>query len=153
MVRGVQAERNFLLATCTANYLIPADFAVEVGSIPLVVVKYLFISNRLFRNSAWREMRTFLSQSRALFIHSSNHNHPKYVHNRSWGTDRWAIRWRNLNAMATLATKQALHTFVIWAPDYTDEGAFSRRLSVREQHLANLKARAGFVTVGYFSHH
>jgi len=102
--------------------------------------------SHLYYYSPRSEMRTFLSQSRALFIHSNNHSRPKYVHNRPWEPYRWATRWRDLNAMATSATTQALHTFVIWAPDYTDEEAFSRRLAVREQHLVNLKARGSYVT-------
>jgi hypothetical protein len=32
-----------------------------------------------------------------------------------------------------------LHTFMVFAPDYADEGALQRRLKVREQHLANAK--------------
>ncbi|KDQ09787.1 hypothetical protein BOTBODRAFT_116673 [Botryobasidium botryosum FD-172 SS1] len=32
------------------------------------------------------------------------------------------------------------HTFIIWAPDCTDAEAFSRRMSVREEHLAGVKA-------------
>lgn len=41
-----------------------------------------------------------------------------------------------------------LKPFVIWAPDYTDEGAFDRRLAVREKHLATAKDNeaAGYVT-------
>jgi hypothetical protein len=57
--------------------------------------------------------------------------------------------------MATPATNPALHTFVIWAPDYTDDEAFSRRLAVRPQHLARAaenKAK-GYLTVRYFSLH
>lgn len=30
--------------------------------------------------------------------------------------------------------------FFVYAPDYTDEEAFNRRLSVREQHIAGVKA-------------
>ncbi|KZT65387.1 hypothetical protein DAEQUDRAFT_676885 [Daedalea quercina L-15889] len=32
-----------------------------------------------------------------------------------------------------------LHKFAVWAPDMTDPEAFSRRMSVRESHLANAK--------------
>ena len=28
------------------------------------------------------------------------------------------------------------HKFIVWAPDYDDAEAYSRRLKVREQHLA-----------------
>ncbi|KAK7018201.1 YCII domain-containing protein [Favolaschia claudopus] len=38
--------------------------------------------------------------------------------------------------MATTTTP-ARHTFFVYAPDKTDEGATERRLAVREQHLAN----------------
>ncbi|KZT69326.1 hypothetical protein DAEQUDRAFT_669892 [Daedalea quercina L-15889] len=30
-----------------------------------------------------------------------------------------------------------LHKFAVWAPDMTDPEAFSRRMAVRESHLAN----------------
>lgn len=30
-----------------------------------------------------------------------------------------------------------MHTFVVYAPDKTDEGAYERRLSVRAKHLEN----------------
>lgn len=32
-----------------------------------------------------------------------------------------------------------LHKFAVWAPDMTDPEAFSRRMAVRETHLANAK--------------
>ncbi|KLO12330.1 hypothetical protein SCHPADRAFT_915678 [Schizopora paradoxa] len=40
--------------------------------------------------------------------------------------------------------------FMVYAPDMTDEGAFQRRLSVREKHLADAKAKhvTGFVKLG-----
>lgn len=31
------------------------------------------------------------------------------------------------------------HVFVIWAPDYTDKDALTRRLAVREKHLHETK--------------
>jgi len=43
-----------------------------------------------------------------------------------------------------------LYKFAIWAPDYTDEECLSRRLSVRERHLANAKVmeEAGVLKLG-----
>jgi len=57
--------------------------------------------------------------------------------------------------MATSATATTLHTFVIWAPDYTDEDALNRRLAVREQHLAKIQENRakGYVTVRWFTLH
>ena len=34
---------------------------------------------------------------------------------------------------------RSLHQFVVYAPDYTDEGALQRRLDVREKHLGVAK--------------
>jgi hypothetical protein len=38
--------------------------------------------------------------------------------------------------------------FVVWAPDYTDDEAFNRRLAVRPQHLAGHEAnvKSGYLT-------
>lgn len=33
------------------------------------------------------------------------------------------------------------YQFMVYAPDMTDEGAFQRRLSVREKHLAGAKSQ------------
>lgn len=35
--------------------------------------------------------------------------------------------------------KPATHTFVVFAPDYTDAEALSRRMAVRPAHLENAK--------------
>jgi uncharacterized protein YciI len=40
--------------------------------------------------------------------------------------------------MSTAAEPQK-HVFLVYAPDKTDSEALQRRLSVREQHLANAK--------------
>ncbi|PVF99401.1 hypothetical protein CPB86DRAFT_703313 [Serendipita vermifera] len=37
--------------------------------------------------------------------------------------------------LATDEAKPALHTFIVWAPDYTDDDAFNRRMAVRGQHM------------------
>ena len=39
-------------------------------------------------------------------------------------------------------------TFIAWCPDYADEGAFSRRMSVRPAHLEGIQKH---VAGGYFS--
>ncbi|VDB83319.1 unnamed protein product [Peniophora sp. CBMAI 1063] len=38
-------------------------------------------------------------------------------------------------------------TFIAWCPDYTDEGAFARRMSVRPLHLEGIHKH---VAAGYF---
>ncbi|KAG2052425.1 hypothetical protein BDR06DRAFT_1056962 [Suillus hirtellus] len=38
-----------------------------------------------------------------------------------------------------MSSTPSLPKFVIWAPDYTDEGALERRLAVRPAHLENAK--------------
>jgi hypothetical protein len=50
--------------------------------------------------------------------------------------------------LATDETKPALRTFVIWAPDYTDEHAFNRRMAVRDNHMVKAmeNVKAGFFT-------
>jgi uncharacterized protein len=50
--------------------------------------------------------------------------------------------------LATDETKPALRTFVIWAPDYTDEDAFNRRMAVRDNHMVKAmeNVKAGFFT-------
>lgn len=47
-----------------------------------------------------------------------------------------------------MATSSDLQLFIIWAPDCTDEDAFSRRMAVREQHLARAaeNKKKGYVT-------
>lgn len=44
-------------------------------------------------------------------------------------------------------SKPQTYSFLVYAPDYTDADALSRRLAVREQHLANAKAaiQSGFL--------
>ncbi|KAL7277554.1 hypothetical protein ACG7TL_008477 [Trametes sanguinea] len=51
------------------------------------------------------------------------------------------------NGTTNATTQQLRHTFIVYAPDMTDEGAFHRRLSVREQHLndARLNSTAGTI--------
>lgn len=39
----------------------------------------------------------------------------------------------------TLASMSTKYTFMLYAPDYTDPDAFSRRMAVRPTHLANAK--------------
>lgn len=41
--------------------------------------------------------------------------------------------------MSTAATGDEKHLFVIWAPDYADEGALARRLKARPAHLERWK--------------
>jgi len=41
-----------------------------------------------------------------------------------------------------------MHTFVVYAPDKTDEGAVARRLSVRNQHLEVAKERHEVIKIG-----
>ena len=36
----------------------------------------------------------------------------------------------------------ARHKFIVYAPDMSDEGAFQRRLSVRQSHLDNATTQA-----------
>ena len=43
----------------------------------------------------------------------------------------------HLAAMST--SGPTLYKFAVWAPDATDPEAFSRRMAVRESHLANAK--------------
>ncbi|KAG2153631.1 uncharacterized protein EDB93DRAFT_1133837 [Suillus bovinus] len=38
-----------------------------------------------------------------------------------------------------MSSTPSLPKFVVWAPDYTDEGALQRRLAVRPAHLENIK--------------
>ncbi|OJA10531.1 hypothetical protein AZE42_01692 [Rhizopogon vesiculosus] len=44
----------------------------------------------------------------------------------------------------------SLPRFVVWAPDYTDDGALQRRLAVRPSHLENIQAltRQGILRIG-----
>ena len=37
------------------------------------------------------------------------------------------------------STAPSLPKFVVWAPDYTDDGALQRRLAVRPSHLKNIQ--------------
>ena len=88
-------------------------------------------------------MQGFLSQARILITKS-----PKHHSIRRYGhiiTGPGLHRRRNLT---TMATSSDLQLFVIWAPDYTDEGAFDRRLAVREQHLSRAEEnkKKGYVT-------
>ncbi|KZS87937.1 hypothetical protein SISNIDRAFT_418929 [Sistotremastrum niveocremeum HHB9708] len=48
------------------------------------------------------------------------------------------------------STSSTLHYFLVYAPDKTDEGAFDRRMSVRERHLEGWKdlAAEGFSKFG-----
>lgn len=45
-----------------------------------------------------------------------------------------------LRTMSSTAAPSNKFQFMVYCPDKTDEGAFQRRLSVREEHLANAKA-------------
>lgn len=49
---------------------------------------------------------------------------------------------------ATEQVSPKTHIFVVWAPDYADEGAFDRRMAIRDQHLQDLKKNQenGFIT-------
>ncbi|KAG2072271.1 hypothetical protein BDR04DRAFT_1051713 [Suillus decipiens] len=38
-----------------------------------------------------------------------------------------------------MSTTPSLPKFIVWAPDYTDEGAFQRRMAVRPAHIENVK--------------
>ncbi|KAG2033501.1 hypothetical protein BDR03DRAFT_935625 [Suillus americanus] len=38
-----------------------------------------------------------------------------------------------------MSSTPSLPKFIVWAPDYTDEGALQRRLAVRPTHLENIK--------------
>ncbi|KAG1765822.1 hypothetical protein EDD22DRAFT_774739 [Suillus occidentalis] len=38
-----------------------------------------------------------------------------------------------------MSSTPSLSKFVVWAPDYADEGALQRRLAVRPAHLENIK--------------
>ncbi|KAI0258813.1 hypothetical protein BC834DRAFT_909384 [Gloeopeniophorella convolvens] len=44
----------------------------------------------------------------------------------------------------------AKQTFVVWAPDYTDAEAFSRRLAIRAEHLEGIKqlVAGGWIKIG-----
>ncbi|KAG8999103.1 hypothetical protein FRB94_006439 [Tulasnella sp. JGI-2019a] len=55
---------------------------------------------------------------------------------------------RSYRAMASATPSK--NTFVVWAPDFDDAEAFSRRLQVRGQHLANgaAKAKEGTIKLG-----
>jgi len=48
----------------------------------------------------------------------------------------------------TTPAQQKLHKFLVYVPDKTDEGAFERRLAVRDQHLARGKE---YVQRGFLS--
>ena len=50
--------------------------------------------------------------------------------------------------MSTEAADDNKHLFVIWAPDYTDDGALARRLKERQAHLERWK---GFHESGFQS--
>ncbi|KAG9033229.1 hypothetical protein FRB95_000408 [Tulasnella sp. JGI-2019a] len=58
------------------------------------------------------------------------------------------ISSRSYRAMSSATPSK--NTFVVWAPDFDDAEAFSRRLQVREQHLANgaAKAKKGTIKLG-----
>lgn len=92
-------------------------------------------------------MSFFLFRGRTLVTKPSNCKASHYLnaHYRQRGIDGPALRRRNLN---TMATSSNLQLFVIWAPDYVDEDAFSRRLAVRDQHLARAEEnkKKGYVT-------
>ncbi|KAG1904379.1 uncharacterized protein F5891DRAFT_42829 [Suillus fuscotomentosus] len=49
-----------------------------------------------------------------------------------------------------MSSTPSLLNFVVWAPDYTDEGALERRLAVRPAHLENAKKliNQGILRVG-----
>jgi len=49
-----------------------------------------------------------------------------------------------------MSSTPSLPKFVVWAPDYTDEGALGRRLAVRPAHLENIKKQIsqGVLRVG-----
>lgn len=49
----------------------------------------------------------------------------------------FAIRTASTSSGSSVEGKT--HTFVIWAPDYTDKDALARRLAVREKHLHETK--------------
>jgi hypothetical protein len=38
-----------------------------------------------------------------------------------------------------MSSTPTLPKFIVWAPDYADEGALQRRLAVRPTHLENIK--------------
>ncbi|KAG1777054.1 hypothetical protein EV702DRAFT_1179663 [Suillus placidus] len=38
-----------------------------------------------------------------------------------------------------MSSTPSLPKFIVWAPDYADEGALQRRLAVRPAHLENIK--------------
>lgn len=42
--------------------------------------------------------------------------------------------------LRTFANMSNKFTFLVYAPDYTDAEAFSRRMAVRDQHLARAKS-------------
>ncbi|KAJ8596358.1 hypothetical protein M405DRAFT_871407 [Rhizopogon salebrosus TDB-379] len=44
----------------------------------------------------------------------------------------------------------SLPKFIVWAPDYTDDGALQRRLAVRPSHLENVKTliNQGIIRIG-----
>lgn len=52
-----------------------------------------------------------------------------------------------------------MHTFIVYAPDKTDEGAYERRLSVRAKHLEDIgvkkaegvKFSKSYITFNYLS--
>jgi hypothetical protein len=41
--------------------------------------------------------------------------------------------------MSLRTSPKSLHKFIVYAPDKSDEGAYARRLSVREAHLKGAK--------------
>ncbi|EPQ57736.1 hypothetical protein GLOTRDRAFT_20935, partial [Gloeophyllum trabeum ATCC 11539] len=48
------------------------------------------------------------------------------------------------------ARKMSTQNYFVYAPDYTDEGAYARRLEVRPKHLENAKALVdkGIIKIG-----
>lgn len=51
------------------------------------------------------------------------------------------LQTRTLSSMSDAAQKK--FTFVLYAPDYTDPEAYSRRMSVRQSHLDNAHVLKG----------
>lgn len=45
-----------------------------------------------------------------------------------------------------------LHQFMVYAPDYTDEGALQRRLDVRERHMTAAKGLHGLGSLSAYRH-
>ena len=85
-------------------------------------------------------MRIFIRQSHSVL-------HRLYGANTLKERPHTLSRWMSSHTESA----RARHKFIVYAPDMTNEGAFQRRLSVRQAHLDNASEQAKKGIVSKFS--